>query len=191
MLIYQLFRPITGYLSIRHPTKPVVDWVVPGVLSLVATVAVFLVRGKINFYGAGGFVSLALGYVQNLPGFYIAALAAIATFPRVEIDQVLAGNPVPKIVTVDSQGNENLIELTRRRFLCLMFAFLTAECIVLTILSAIGLTLAAPVRAAVSDFLYIALFIIATFSYFMLFFQLIVATFWGIFYLGEKIHQAG
>lgn len=191
MLIYQLFRPVTGYLSIQHPTKPIVDWVVPGLLSLVATVVVFLVRGKINFYGAGGLVSLLLGYIQNLPGFYIAALAAIATFPQVQIDEILAGNPAPKIVNVDSQGNENVIELTRRRFLCLMFAFLTAECIVLTILSAVGLSVATPIRAAVADWAYIALFAVATFSYFMLFFQLIVATFWGIFYLGEKIHQAG
>jgi hypothetical protein len=191
MLIYQLFRPVTGYLSIQHPTKPIVDWVVPGVLSLVATVVVVLVRGKINFYGAGGVVSLLLGYIQNLPGFYIAALAAIATFPRVEIDQILAGNPAPKIVNVDSQGNESVIELTRRRFLCLMFAFLTAECIILTVLSALGLSVAAPIRGAVSDFAYITLYTVATFSYFMLFFQLIVATFWGIFYLGEKIHQSG
>lgn len=191
MLIYQLFRPITGYLSIRHPTKPVVDWLVPGVLSLAATVVIILVRGKVNFYGSGGFVSLVLGYVQNLPGFYIAALAAIATFPRVEIDQILAGNPTPKIVNVDSHGNENVIELTRRRFLCLMFAFLTAECIVLTVLSAVGLSVAAPIRSAVPNWAYMTLFAIATFSYFMLFFQLIVATFWGIFYLGEKIHQAG
>lgn len=135
-------------------------------------------------------MSLVLGYVQNLPGFYIAALAAIATFPRVEIDQILAGNPSPKIVNVDVQGNETVIELTRRRFLCLMFAFLTAECIVLTVLSALGLTVAAPLRGAIPDWAYLPLFAVATFSYFMLFFQLIVATFWGIFYLGERIHQS-
>jgi hypothetical protein len=191
MLIYQLFRPITGYLSIRHPTKPVVDWVIPGLLSAVATLVLFLIRGKINFYGSGGFVSLALGYIQNLPGFYIAALAAIATFPRVEIDQILAGDPPPEIKNVDSQGNVNFIELTRRRFLCLMFAFLTAECIVLTLFSAFGLSIAAPLRSAIPNWAYLTLFVVATFSYFLLFFQLITATFWGIFYLGEKIHQAG
>lgn len=191
MLIYQLLRPITGYLSIRHPTKPIVDWVVPGMLSVAACAVVFLVRGKVNFYGAGGFVSLILGYVQNLPGFYIAALAAIATFPRVEIDQILSGNPTPEILNVDSQGNENSIQLTRRRFLCLMFAFLTAECIILTVLSAIGLSVAGPIRVALPDWAYTTLFVVATFAYFMLFFQLIVATFWGIFYLGEKIHQSG
>jgi hypothetical protein len=190
MLIYQLFRPFTGYLSIRHPTKPIVDWLVPGLLSLAATVVVYLIKGNVNFYGPGGFVSLALGYIQNLPGFYIAALAAIATFPRVEIDQILAGNPTPKILNIDSQGNENYVDLTRRRFLCLMFAFLTAECIILTVLSVVGLSVAAPLRGALPDWAHIALFVTAAFVYFMLFFQLIVATFWGIFYLGEKIHQA-
>lgn len=190
MLIYQLFRPLTGYLSIQHPTKPYVDWVIPGLLSVVATAIAFAVRGKINFYGSGGFVSLALGYIQNLPGFYIAALAAIATFPRVEIDQIISGNPPPRIENTDSQGNRNTIDLTRRRFLCLMFAFLTAECIVLTVCSFLGLSVAAAIRVVVQEWAHITLFIIATFFYFLLFFQLIVATFWGIFYLGEKIHQA-
>lgn len=189
MLIDQLFRPLTGYLSIRHPTKRVVDWVIPSVISLIATAITISVQGKVNFYGQGGFVSLVLGYVQNLPGFYIAALAAIATFTRPEIDQIIPGNQTPKIMSTDSHGNRNLIELTRRRFLCLMFAFLTAECILMTIFSVVGLSVAAPMRAAVPHWLYQVFFGIATFSYFLIFSQLVLATFWGIFYLGEKIHQ--
>lgn len=190
MLTYQLFRPLSGYLSIRHKTKPYVDWAIPGLLSAIATLIVFFVKGKLNFYGDGGFVSLALGYIQNLPGFYIAALAAIATFPRVEIDQIISGNSPPRIKNVDSQGNSNVIDLTRRRFLCLMFAFLTAECIMLTLFSIVGISIAEPVREMLPSWAHTGLFVGAAFFYFLLLFQLIVATFWGLYYLGEKIHQA-
>lgn len=189
MLIFQLLRPVTGYLSIQHPTKRVVDWVIPCILSLLSSLAVMWLRGKINFYGTGGFVSLVLGYVQNLPGFYIAALAAIATFTRPEIDQVIPGTDTPKIKNIDSHGNVNLIELTRRRFLCLMFAFLTAECILLTVFSVVGLNVATPLRNSLGYWEHTVLYFLAAFSYFLLFFQLMIATFWGIYYLGEKIHQ--
>jgi hypothetical protein len=37
-----------------------------------------------------------LGFVQVLPGFYIAALAAIATFNKTDIDKIMAA-PAPKI----------------------------------------------------------------------------------------------
>lgn len=189
MLIYQLLRPLTGYLSVQHPTKRVVDWIIPCTLSLVASLALMYFREKINVYGSGGFVSLVLGYVQNLPGFYIAALAAIATFTRPEIDQIIPGRDTPKIKNIDSHGNVNLIELTRRRFLCLMFAFLTAECILLTLFSVIALNTAGPLRESLSNPAYLTLYFFASLGYFLLFFQLMVTTFWGIYYLGEKIHQ--
>jgi hypothetical protein len=190
MLIYQLLRPITGYLSIQHPTKRIVDWVIPCFFALVFTLVIALFRERVNFFGAGGFISLVLGYVQNLPGFYIAALAAIATFARTDIDVLMPGNPPPKIRTEDNRGITNLVELTRRRFLCLLFAFLTAECIFLTFVSIVAISIAAGAKAALPAFLYLPAFYVTTFVYFLLLSQLLIATLWGLYYLGERIHQA-
>lgn len=189
MVINQLLRPVFGYLAIQHPTKRFVDWILPAGLSIFATLCIFLMRQHVNFFGSGGVISLVLGYVQNLPGFYIAALAAIATFARPDIDVLMPGDPPPRIRSEDNRGIVNLIELTRRRFLSLLFAFLTVECIVLTFFS-IALVSAAPSFLRVDETVHTIFYLLTVFIYFLVLFQLLVATLWGLYYLGERIHQA-
>lgn len=190
MIISQLFRPISGYLSIQHPTKKFVDWVVPAILALVFTFSIWSIRQNINFFGPGGFISLVLGYVQNLPGFYIAALAAIATFARTDIDVLMPGDPRPKIRTENSSGITNLVELTRRRFLCLLFAFLTAECIFLTFISVAAISFAPSLKNAIPTPFHVYAFYLSVFFYAFVLVQLLIATLWGLYYLGERIHQS-
>lgn len=190
MVINQLLRPVFGYLAIQHPTKRFVDWVLPAGLSLIATLVIYLSRTNLNFFGSGGVISLVLGYIQNLPGFYIAALAAVATFARPDIDVLMPGDPPPRILSEDNRGVVNLIQLTRRRFLSLLFAFLTIECIFLTLLS-IAMIVAAPGILHLLDELgHKIAYAVTVFFYFLILFQLLIATLWGLYYLGERIHQA-
>lgn len=190
MILHQLFRPVFGYLSIKHPTKVIVDWLLPCILVGISLIFVWAFRGKINIFGAGGTISLILGYVQNLPGFYIAALAAIATFARQDIDVLMPGNPPPKIKTSDNRGIVNLVELTRRRFLCLLFAYLTAECIFLTLISVLFMSIAPAVKDMLKfEVLNSVVFYLAISIYLLTLFQLLITTFWGLYYLGERIHQ--
>lgn len=189
MVISQLVRPIFGYLAIQHPTKKFVDWVLPSIFSIIASLLLLISKGSVNFFGAGGVISLVLGYVQNLPGFYIAALAAIATFARPDIDVLMPGDPPPRIKSEDNRGVVNLIELTRRRFLCLLFSFLTIECIALTFFSIAMLAGAPALNNLIHGMAHTALFGIAAFLYFLILFQLLIATLWGLYYLGERIHQ--
>lgn len=43
---------------------------------------------------------------------------------------------------------------------------------------------------SVADTAKISLYIVSVFIYFTVFFQLLIATLWGLYYLGERIHQA-
>lgn len=188
MLIGQLAKPL-GYLFIRHPHKWVVDWLYPAVLSFFFISTTAALFGIDSFLKSGGTLSLILSFVQSLPGFYIAALAAIATFGRLDIDDILP-EPTPKVV-VKLRGTDNLIALTRRRFLAMLFAFLTAESVILTIFAIFLLPYADAIQT--SHFLmsnsgkYIA---IALSSIYMIgFFQMILATFWGLYYLGYKLQE--
>jgi hypothetical protein len=190
MVLYQLRRPVQ-YLAIQHPAKKVVDWYLPIALSAIAVVIGLLSHEKLNVFGAGGIVSMILAFVQNLPGFYIAALAAIATFGRNDIDSVMPGDPPPRLQTVTNSGVPNLISLTRRRFLCLLFAFLTVECVVLTLVSVLALA-AAPALSGwlqTRHWLHLAVFGVSVFVYGLMLWQLLIATLWGLYYLGDRIHQ--
>lgn len=189
MVVYQLLRPIFGYLVIQHPTKRFVDWILPAGFAILATILVLPLKGTLNFFGPGGVVSLVLGYIQNLPGFYIAALAAIATFARSDIDTLMPGNPPPRILSEDNRGVVNLIELTRRRFLSLLFSFLTIECIFLTFMSIAMISGSPAFLMILPSVAYPIAFGVAVFVYFLVLFQLLIATLWGLYYLGERIHQ--
>ncbi|CAB3680894.1 hypothetical protein [Achromobacter kerstersii] len=187
MILSQLSRPF-AYLAISHPEKRWVDFILPSVLAVLGTGVTWYLNGKVNFFGAGGVVASILGFVQNLPGFYIAALAAIATFGRADIDQEMPGDPPPMLKTRTVNGVANNMRLTRRRFLCLLFAFLTVECVVLTLFS-IGLNSLAPaMQEARNEVWFTGARLAATFVYWFLVAQMLIATLWGIYYLGERIH---
>jgi len=188
MLIEQLLRPF-AYLAIRHPYKWRVDWLYPAVMALL-TVAFLIfcdeLRGVIK---AGGVVSLVLGFVQSLPGFYIAALAAIATFGKADIDSVLP-EPTPRI-KVKFRDTENLVELTRRRFLAMLFSFLTGESILIIMLSIFTVSYGGNFAGIVYIDFKVSMYAgwLCVFFYFLLLYQMILATFWGLYYLGYKLHE--
>jgi multisubunit Na+/H+ antiporter MnhE subunit len=81
------------------------------------------------------------------------------------------------------------IELTRRRFLCSMFAFLTAESILLIVGAIFAQSLYLPVKAIVPDASHTSVAALATSLFLLLFWQMIVASFWGLFYWGDRLHQ--
>jgi hypothetical protein len=143
--------------------------------------------GQVSLYTDGGMIAKILGFVQVLPGFYIAALAAIATFNKIDIDKTMPA-PAPKI-DIMVQGRSVVIELTRRRFLCSMFAFLTAESLIIIVLAIFSQSIYVPLKAIIYSSLQIwtsGLFIL---MFFLLFWQMIITSFWGLFYLGDRLHQ--
>lgn len=178
-----------GYLLIRHPYKWIVDWLYPTILCLISMVATCQLSGIDVFLKPGGALSLILSFIQNLPGFYIAALAAIATFGRLDIDDILP-EPTPKVV-VKLRGTDNIISLTRRKFLAMLFAFLTAESVILTIfaifLVSYGETILAKNFIFNGSGWYLSVGLSAL--YMIGFFQMVLATFWGLYYLGYKLQE--
>jgi len=138
-------------------------------------------------YGSGGLIERVLGFVQVLPGFYIAALAAIATFNKLDIDKTMPA-PAPKI-DVMVNGKSVPIELTRRRFLCSMFAFLTAESFLLIVLAIFALVAYSPIKEVLPEIAHFATSLAFLFAFLLLFWQMVLATFWGLFYLGDRLHQ--
>jgi hypothetical protein len=186
MLLYHLTRPFS-YLSIKHPCKWKYDWLVPIIFSTIIT-ACFIVFGHdANYLSKDGFIDRINSFIQILPGFYIAALAAIATFPGIGMDQLMP-TPTPK-VHIYLQGEKNLIKLTRRRFLSLMFSYLTAICIILSITSIFCTNFSHTVQKELPNNIGDYLRFVFIFVYNIFFWQMITTTFFGLFYLGDRIHQ--
>lgn len=183
-----LLRPLS-YLSIEHKQKWRVDWLYPLIFAAVSMGLLFGLKsyGNIALYADGAVISKILGFVQGLPGFYIAALAAIATFNKADIDKTMP-SPAPKLDIV-VQGHNVAIELTRRRFLCSMFAFLTAESLILIVLAIFGQAIYLPVKAILSEQYHVWTSAIYILLFMFIFWQMLITSFWGLFYLGDRLHQ--
>lgn len=188
MLLGQLLRPF-GYLSIQHPYKWIVDWAYPVLLSVFSVAVICLSGNQVTQYLPGSLIALILSFVQSLPGFYIAALAAIATFGRSDIDNVIP-EPTPKVI-VKFRGSTNIVDLTRRKFLAMLFAFLTAQSIVIVGFSILLISFGQQIYSLGTTEINIGLYLsgILLLLYFIMLYQMLIATFWGLYYLGYKLME--
>lgn len=183
----ELLRPFS-YLSIKHPDSKVlmVNWVIPIVLTIACVGALGYWKVEIDTYSSSGLLTKLLGFVQSLPGFYLAALAAVATFNNPAMDKLMPGTPPTGWVLHNGKLTE--VQLTRRRMLCTMFAYLTAVSFALTIAAITATTLAAPIKAALPDALLTPARLTFLTAYLTFLFQMLSITLWSLFYLGERIH---
>ncbi|MDN7131758.1 hypothetical protein JNO04_05235 [Halomonas sp. MC140] len=184
LIVYQLTRPVS-YLFIKHADKYIYDWVVPFVLLVVS--AILMIIFSASVFEIYLLVEKVADFLGSLPGFFIAALAAIATFNRLDIDKPMAGKNPPKVETlVNTQYLE--VELSRRRFLCMLFSFLTMQSIILSVFGFLpevfGFYSKDNMVMNISAFASISFLLI----YFFFAFQLLAATMHGMYYLGDRIH---
>lgn len=186
-MLTQLIRP-AAYLRIKHPSNSpfVINWVFPGLLSGILVLTCALLIPTAQLFGDTGAVARTLGFIQSLPGFYIAALAAVATFNSPDMLKLMPG--VTPTISVLYNGAPTQVPLTRRRFLSSMFAYLTALSVVLTLVAIGALCVSSQVGSALPPASHGALKAAFAFMFFGFVFQLTTVTLWGIFYLGERIH---
>ncbi|HAS3930571.1 TPA: hypothetical protein I6317_003470, partial [Vibrio cholerae] len=84
--IKKLLKPLY-YLKIKHEQKLFIDIYLP---LMVAALFLFLLSRtsvEIAFVGKSGLVQLVNGLLQVLIGFFVASLAAVATFQRPGMDE--------------------------------------------------------------------------------------------------------
>lgn len=188
MLTYHLLRPF-AYWSIRFEKKWRLDWGLPLLLTAlsIALITAATVHKPVPVLGDSGLLGKLLSFVQSLPGFYIAALAAIATFNRIDIDRIMPAPP-PRM-NVQIRGQFVAIDLTRRRFLCVLLAFLTAESLVLIMGGMLGLVVGPSLKLTVGETYQRLVLYACLATYLVFFWQMLCVTFLGLFYLGERIHQ--
>lgn len=184
---YKFIFRVFAYLAIKDSRKNSIDWHLPIGLSILSTVFVLLLMEYAEMHDL--FIML-INFIQILPGFFIAALAAIATFDKKDLDELMA-SPSPRI-KISRNGGVEEIRLSRRRYLTLMFSFLTSESILIIVITAFSLKAIPSIcKILISKNLYFPVIgnVFLFFLFFLFFWQLIIVSFYGLYYLGERIHQ--
>lgn len=185
-MLEDLLRPF-AYLNVQHETRlpQYVNWALPAVISLLITTCFGYFEFKANMFGATGLIDRALSFIQTLTGFYMAGLAAISSFSNPSMDTPMPG--VPPKMDVRYNGKLSTVEATRRRFMSSMFAFLTASSFLITLFSIVLLVFAEPMKAALPIAIQPCIKLGILFVYFFVVTQMIVVTFWGLYYMGERM----
>lgn len=183
-----IFRPFS-FLQIKHPTFvfPIIIWVAPIVMSIIGAFSLFFIDKSINIWGPSGIIEKVTGFVQSLPGFYIAALAAVATFGNRSLDKTMPGT-APTLTIPFNGGWIEDEPLNRRLFLTSMFAYLTATSIVITFIGIFSIPLSSAIKPSIPQEALIFAKYIVFFFFSVSISQLLIISFWGISYLGEKMH---
>lgn len=191
--VWQLARPL-AYLRIRQgdsllKSKSVYDFVLPVVFGTITTFAYHLLPIRPDLLGEGGLLSQVVSLLQLLTAFFIAALAAVATFPGKSLDERLSGGDAR--LSVWNNEAQDWIDkiLTRRQFISYLFGYLslTSLLLFLCILFAQAiypsLCVILPAIAAIGTEIVVGLF------FWIAFWNVILTSLLGLYFLTERLQE--
>lgn len=178
-----LLTPIS-FLRLQSPDLPMYQWGLPIALAAVCLGSFYLLPVRPPVLTDNGLITTVNGLLNTLIGFYIAALAAIATFANKTLDLPMKGRALT--IRVYREGEPTEEAVTRRRFLVILFGYCAFLAILLFAFGVMSLMVApsfANVRLAVAlQFGWLAL-------YFAMCASLLVVTLLGLHYLIDRMHR--
>jgi hypothetical protein len=179
----KILTPLSFLLLISPDLRPY-QWTLPVAITALALLGFYLLPAKPPLFTEKGLVNTINGLLDTLIGFYIAALAAVATFSNPALDQTMKGR-APTISTY-RQGERTVEKLTRRRFLVMLFGYCAFLSIMLFSLGVVS-QLVAPslARAAWLSALKFAWLSV----YFSMASSLLIVTLLGLHYLVDRMHR--
>jgi hypothetical protein len=129
-----------------------------------------------------------------LPGFFIAALAAVSTFERRTLD-VIMPDPAPRLA-LRTRGEDETVELTMRMFLSHLFAYLTTYSFFLALLcvacEAIAPSIFLVIQNVGPDYHFLVMLVIkltyvGAVSWILA--NIVTATLFGMYFIAERMHR--
>lgn len=173
----KILTPV-DYIRIKHPEKRVFDFVIPLIISVIVTTFIFCLDKPIMLTSKDGLISIINGILQILSGFYIASMAAVATFQKQGMDSVMDG--FPPIL----KGKE----LTRRKFLTYLFGYLAFSSI-LTYLAGGGVQLLSSTLTSskIMEFPVIKIGLVGIYLFIVS--NILCTTILGMYFMIDKMHD--
>jgi hypothetical protein len=122
-----------------------------------------------------------------LVGFFIAALAAVATFHGQGMDDVMS-SPAPTLVD-RYKGKKIKRDLTRRQFLCFLFGYLAFVSLFIALLTIFERVLGAQLALIIPEVIKVWLRPLLFAFILFVFWNLFITTLIGLYYLTDRIHR--
>jgi len=182
--ILQLLKPLQ-YLCVTNTRRGLYQVFLPAIITAITILLVIISDKTVSDALKAIFEKASTILVLMIP-FNITALAAIATFQSPNLDSPLSGNPVPSLRRKVRGVYADEI-LTRRRYLCLLFGYMSVLGIIMFLLciaaAVVGGMLAhSPGGTPYFEWLMIAIISFLSGNY-------LTNTLLGLFYLSDRIHR--
>lgn len=180
--VRRLTAPL-DFLRIKHPEKIKYDYVYPIILTTSFMLLYYTLPIRPSVVLAGGLFEDVQQLLSLLFPFFVAALAAVASYQRPSLDEYTSG---PRPVTLHEDGIDKA--LTRRRVVCYMFGYLSFLSLILLLyifaakLVTPSLIMFTSIYAPYVKFLGLLIFA-------SMLSNLIITTLWGLFYLTDRLHR--
>lgn len=181
-----ILKPLS-YLLIEHEQLRWFNFTLPVLLTLGFVATFILLSPHVNILGEGGLVESINSSVGFLIGFYIAALAAVATFENKNLDKKIAGESAK--LTYYRAEKFWTEELTRRKFLSFLFGYCSFISIVLFITGVFAQLFHTGFKILIPLQFHMPLTAMFVAGYMFIFFNLSITTFLGLFYLTDRLHR--
>lgn len=183
--IKQLSSPLS-YLRIKQGnnffcSKKLYDFGLPFFLGCGTAFLHFWLPVSPRMLGENGIVDIISGLLQLLVAFFIAALAAVATFDRESMDKEMRGHPAVL------RRKKTEVILTRRQFVCHLFGYLAFVSLMLLL----SIVLVKIVYPTLQNYLELGNVLhfktIAMFVFWVVFWNIIITTILGLHFLSNRM----
>lgn len=179
-----LFSPLK-YLRAKSMTKAYWDWGIPLTVSAAVVWIYILLPAPFPLATERGLFASVNQLLQVLVGFYIAALAAVASLNSVALEQSVEGDPV----TLAQKGVDHPVSLNRRRLLSLMFSYLSFTAISMYMVGVLAILGNASFKDFVPQVLAASFKVAFLAVYSVILVQSVCVTLVTLFYLGDRMHR--
>jgi hypothetical protein len=178
-----------SFLRLKSPDIYWYQWIYPTLTLLIGYGFYWVIGSKVLEVQQHGLISDVNDLMGILVGFYIAALAAISSFTNESLDQSMKGR-APTLSHFRQQ--QTIVEqLTRRRFLSILFGYCASVSIVLYVFGVLQAHVS--VSPDISGWLLVAnnsANLVGWSIYLWFLSSLLVVTLLGLHYLIDRMHRS-
>ena len=185
--MFRLLYPLR-YFMLDNEEKRWLDRWPTMILAILIALPYIFIPGA-SFFRANGLLDKMLTLTSCLTGFYVAALVAAATFSHPDLDNIITSGPIA-LVSKSADGEKIKDLLSRRRFACYIFGYLSFLSLIISVWSAVVVSLSTSILPHLFKtelFIWLRnIFLILSSAMIA---HLVVATCLGLYYLMDRMYR--
>lgn len=183
-----VFLRTLNYLRISHEYSVSFNVVFPSVLTSLIMLLLLFLGNDPNVYGKDGMLGGIASLLAILTPFYIASLAAVATFQGTGAFDEKFSMAKPVELKILERGQWKVLHLTTRHFLSMLFGYCSMASLTLFLFTILAPIVAGKLSVLFGDFSDCVGWIgLAAFLF--VFSHMLTTTILGMYFLSDRIHR--